>query len=169
MIKASEGGGGKGIRKASSDDEFTNFFRQVHYSTCMPCSSADSVLSVTCVYLSPFPPLPLRYMYSQWCIATYLIVACKQALRMGYSEICFRIVIFHLASLLDSTKIATVAYSNRKTRTTQADISPQFWANKNSSVTHRQPRPVFEHVWAFLFDMCQVELANQQFTFRIWT
>jgi len=29
MIKASEGGGGKGIRKASSDDEFTNFFRQV--------------------------------------------------------------------------------------------------------------------------------------------
>lgn len=29
MIKASEGGGGKGIRKASNDDEFTNFFRQV--------------------------------------------------------------------------------------------------------------------------------------------
>lgn len=35
MIKASEGGGGKGIRKASSDDEFTNFFRQVHYFTYM--------------------------------------------------------------------------------------------------------------------------------------
>lgn len=37
MIKASEGGGGKGIRKASNDEEFTNFFRQVcpkvdHYS-----------------------------------------------------------------------------------------------------------------------------------------
>ena len=31
MIKASEGGGGKGIRKATSDDEFTNFFRQVYY------------------------------------------------------------------------------------------------------------------------------------------
>lgn len=29
MIKASEGGGGKGIRKAHSDDEFRNFFRQV--------------------------------------------------------------------------------------------------------------------------------------------
>ena len=29
MIKASEGGGGKGIRKASNDDEFTNFLRQV--------------------------------------------------------------------------------------------------------------------------------------------
>ena len=29
MIKASEGGGGKGIRKACNDDEFTNFFRQV--------------------------------------------------------------------------------------------------------------------------------------------
>ena len=29
MIKASEGGGGKGIRKARSDDEFTNMFRQV--------------------------------------------------------------------------------------------------------------------------------------------
>ena len=32
MIKASEGGGGKGIRKAQNDDEFSNFFRQVkHY------------------------------------------------------------------------------------------------------------------------------------------
>lgn len=29
MIKASEGGGGKGIRKARNDDEFCNFFRQV--------------------------------------------------------------------------------------------------------------------------------------------
>lgn len=29
MIKASEGGGGKGIRKAHNDDEFRNFFRQV--------------------------------------------------------------------------------------------------------------------------------------------
>ena len=29
----------------------------------------------------------------------------------------------HLASLLDSTKIATVAHSNRKTRTKQADVS----------------------------------------------
>ena len=29
MIKASEGGGGKGIRKAHNDDEFSNFFRQV--------------------------------------------------------------------------------------------------------------------------------------------
>lgn len=29
MIKASEGGGGKGIRKAKNDDEFTNGFRQV--------------------------------------------------------------------------------------------------------------------------------------------
>ena len=29
MIKASEGGGGKGIRKAESDDEFTKQFPQV--------------------------------------------------------------------------------------------------------------------------------------------
>ena len=29
MIKASEGGGGKGIRKAQNDDEFTIGFRQV--------------------------------------------------------------------------------------------------------------------------------------------
>lgn len=29
MIKASEGGGGKGIRKAESEDDFTNLFRQV--------------------------------------------------------------------------------------------------------------------------------------------
>ena len=75
-------------------------------------------------------------------------LACKQALRIsGYSKICFGIarrrareeslqwslydlssaffsawLIFHLASLLDSTKIATVAHSNRKTRTTQAEI-----------------------------------------------
>ena len=29
MIKASEGGGGKGIRKATSVDDFPNLFRQV--------------------------------------------------------------------------------------------------------------------------------------------
>jgi biotin carboxylase len=29
MIKASEGGGGKGIRKTSSKDDFENCFRQV--------------------------------------------------------------------------------------------------------------------------------------------
>jgi len=29
MIKASEGGGGKGIRKAASVDDFPNLFRQV--------------------------------------------------------------------------------------------------------------------------------------------
>jgi biotin carboxylase len=29
MIKASEGGGGKGIRKAKNRDEFENYFRQV--------------------------------------------------------------------------------------------------------------------------------------------
>lgn len=29
MIKASEGGGGKGIRKATNAEEFANFFRQV--------------------------------------------------------------------------------------------------------------------------------------------
>lgn len=31
MIKASEGGGGKGIRKAANAEEFSNFFRQVLY------------------------------------------------------------------------------------------------------------------------------------------
>jgi acetyl-CoA carboxylase / biotin carboxylase 1 len=30
MIKASEGGGGKGIRKATNRDEFQNLFRQVN-------------------------------------------------------------------------------------------------------------------------------------------
>ena len=34
MIKASEGGGGKGIRKAKSDEEFATFFRQV--GICYP-------------------------------------------------------------------------------------------------------------------------------------
>ena len=29
MIKASEGGGGKGIRKSSSREDFENLFRQV--------------------------------------------------------------------------------------------------------------------------------------------
>ena len=33
MIKASEGGGGKGIRKATNADEFHNLFRQVSYSS----------------------------------------------------------------------------------------------------------------------------------------
>ena len=32
-------------------------------------------------------------------------------------------IYFYLASLLDSTKIATVAHTNRKTRTKQADVS----------------------------------------------
>jgi acetyl-CoA carboxylase/biotin carboxylase 1 len=31
MIKASEGGGGKGIRKATNPDEFENYFRQVNF------------------------------------------------------------------------------------------------------------------------------------------
>ena len=29
MIKASEGGGGKGIRKSLNEEDFPNFFRQV--------------------------------------------------------------------------------------------------------------------------------------------
>ena len=31
MIKASEGGGGKGIRKVNNADDFPNLFRQVEY------------------------------------------------------------------------------------------------------------------------------------------
>ena len=37
MIKASEGGGGKGIRKATSVDDFPNLFRQVLYSETVIC------------------------------------------------------------------------------------------------------------------------------------
>lgn len=34
MIKASEGGGGKGIRKSMSKDDFENLFRQVIDELC---------------------------------------------------------------------------------------------------------------------------------------
>ena len=40
-------------------------------------------------------------------------------------------------------------------------------SNPSATATRRQPRKVF---WAFefhLLDMCQVELAERQFTFRI--
>jgi biotin carboxylase len=33
MIKASEGGGGKGIRKCSTRDEFENLLRQVKFNS----------------------------------------------------------------------------------------------------------------------------------------
>ena len=36
MIKASEGGGGKGIRKSNSVDDFTNLFRQVRFTDLPP-------------------------------------------------------------------------------------------------------------------------------------
>lgn len=39
MVKASEGGGGKGIRKVNSADDFPNLFRQVR--------SPDRRLSLT--------------------------------------------------------------------------------------------------------------------------
>jgi len=35
MIKASEGGGGKGIRKSTSVDDFPNLFRQVYVLYCL--------------------------------------------------------------------------------------------------------------------------------------
>ena len=35
MIKASEGGGGKGIRKSNSSEDFANSFRQVECSLCI--------------------------------------------------------------------------------------------------------------------------------------
>ena len=82
-----------------------------------------------------------------WVKKTGKSLPCKQALRMGYSEICFRIArgvqerrasnglctiwvlppfpldwSFTLRHCLTQQK-ATVAHSNRKTRTTQADIS----------------------------------------------
>lgn len=34
MIKASEGGGGKGIRKVENPDDFPNAFRQVFLKSC---------------------------------------------------------------------------------------------------------------------------------------
>ena len=39
MIKASEGGGGKGIRKSTSVDDFPNLFRQVLLSVNILCDS----------------------------------------------------------------------------------------------------------------------------------
>lgn len=41
MIKASEGGGGKGIRKVNNADDFPNLFRQVEYKL--------SLFELTCV------------------------------------------------------------------------------------------------------------------------
>lgn len=42
MIKASEGGGGKGIRKVNNADDFPNLFRQVTFPidllSCSTCS-----------------------------------------------------------------------------------------------------------------------------------
>lgn len=37
MIKASEGGGGKGIRKVNNADDFPNLFRQVTFATVLYC------------------------------------------------------------------------------------------------------------------------------------
>lgn len=37
MIKASEGGGGKGIRKVNNADDFPNLFRQVTFSIELCC------------------------------------------------------------------------------------------------------------------------------------
>ena len=44
MIKASEGGGGKGIRKARNDEEFTNMFRQVLLLLFNPVYSRHVIL-----------------------------------------------------------------------------------------------------------------------------
>jgi len=37
MIKASEGGGGKGIRKVNNADDFPNLFRQVAFPIDLYC------------------------------------------------------------------------------------------------------------------------------------
>lgn len=43
MIKASEGGGGKGIRKSESPEDFPAFFRQVNiYSACKKKSNNNN-------------------------------------------------------------------------------------------------------------------------------
>lgn len=39
MVKASEGGGGKGIRKVNSADDFPNLFRQVSYANIEECAT----------------------------------------------------------------------------------------------------------------------------------
>ena len=45
MIKASEGGGGKGIRKSESADDFANLFRQVRNSFSSRSNFNDSIIN----------------------------------------------------------------------------------------------------------------------------
>ena len=92
-----------------------------------------------------------------------LDIAYKQGLHMGYAKICFRIAKGRVKDrracngpctiwvlpfpfdrslprvMLDSTKIATVALRNRKTRTTQAEISV-----KNSENCSLKAKPWME-------------------------
>lgn len=53
MIKASEGGGGKGIRKVNNADDFPNLFRQVEYKLFflfdLPCILEISDLTYTVI------------------------------------------------------------------------------------------------------------------------
>lgn len=56
MVKASEGGGGKGIRKVNSAEDFPNLFRQVCAKVCMCKRHLKNCLVVVvllCVWITP--------------------------------------------------------------------------------------------------------------------
>lgn len=50
MIKASEGGGGKGIRKVEGPEDFANLFRQVSKTLYINVVDSQTYLFILCVH-----------------------------------------------------------------------------------------------------------------------